>query len=149
MIYTVILNSNLRVAGSTVANAVYNFDWTMLPEGDYTMTWGMCSANTAVSSSDVILVSADLGQSKVFLCSPTAIRAGTTNIIGTMIPNENTVNSFYYGDKNTNGPISMRRPVNNTFEVKLLTTASNPVPWVDSALAPMGTYILNLSFSKI
>lgn len=147
MIYTVILNSNLRCSG-TVANAIYNFDWGIMEEGQYILTWGFCSGNVLVPVGDTIILSADLGQRNVFLCNPVATKAASTLIIGTLIQNE-TGTSFFYGDKNTNGPILLQRPQSNQFNVKLLTVGAIPLEWVDSASQPMGNYILNLSFSKV
>jgi hypothetical protein len=148
MIYTVILNSNLRSSG-TVGNAIYNFDWGIMEEGQYILTWGFCSGNLNASLGDTIFLSADLGQRNVFLCNPTATKAASTLIIGTLIQNETVTNSFFYGDKNVNGPILLQRPQSNQFNVKLLTVGTNPIEWVDSANQPMGNYILNLSFSKV
>lgn len=151
MIYTVILNSALRDPSSTVANAIYNFDWSnALPEGQYVLTWGFCSTNVSVTTADTILLSADLGQSNVFLCNNLTSKAQSSLIIGSALANEVGGPSFYYGDKNTNGPIFLNnRPQNNQFNVRLLTTASVPVGWTDSVGAQMGNYILNLSFDKV
>jgi hypothetical protein len=146
MIYTVILNSNLRSSG-TVGNAVYNFDWGIMEPGEYILTWGFCSGNVVVNIGDTIILSAELSQRNVYLCSPIATRASSTLIIGTLIQNE-TGTSFFYGDKNTNGPILLQRPQNNQFNVKLLTVGAVPIEWVDSAGQPLGNYILNLSFTK-
>ena len=148
MIYTVILNSNLRTSG-TVSNAMYNFDWGIMENGEYILTWGFCSGNVAATTGDTIILSADLGQRNVFLCNPLITRASSTLIIGTLIQNENTTSSFFYGDKNTNGPILLQKPQSNQFNVKLQTVGATPIDWVDSASQPMGNYILNLSFLKV
>lgn len=142
MIYTVILNSNLRTSGS-VGNATYNFDWTNFKEGQYIMSFGFCSGSVNIPTGDTIIVSADLGQSNVFVCSPITTRAQSSQIIGTAIQNETGV-SFYYGDKNTNGPILLNRPTNNQFNVKLQTTDLIPLE-----ITTVANYILNLSFEKV
>jgi hypothetical protein len=98
-----------------------------------------------------IILSADLGQRNVFLflCNPLNTRASSTLIIGTLIQNENSTSSVFYGDKNTSGTILLQKPQSNQFNVKLLTVGANPIDWVDSASQPMGSYILNLSFLKV
>ena len=41
MSYTVVLNSKNRANPTENANdAIYNFDWTALDEGEYKVTWG-------------------------------------------------------------------------------------------------------------
>jgi hypothetical protein len=150
MIYTVILNSYLRLPGTSVANATYNFDWSnAMPEGEYILTWGFCSSNVSATTSDIILVSADLGQSHVFTANPLTVKAHTTNILGTAIPNEVGGQSFYYGDKNTNGPIQLHLPKNNQFSVTLTNTATIPAFWTDSIGRLLDSYILTLSFESI
>jgi hypothetical protein len=143
MIYTVIINSNSRISG-TVANATYTFDWTNLPEGPYVLTWGFCSGNVDIPASNIIILNADLGMKNVFTCNPVYTQAQSSQILGTLIPNETGLSSFFYGDKNGNGPITLNRPQNNDFQVKLLTTDLIPLEFTG-----IGNYILNLSFEKV
>jgi hypothetical protein len=144
MIYNVILNSNLRTSG-TVANAYYNFDWcSSMKEGEYSMTWALTTGNIAnITDSSTILVSAELGQSKSFICSAINTNAQNTNIIGTIIPNSSG-NSFYYGDRNTSGSIILNRPTSNNFNVRLFNCDTIPLD-----ITTIGNYILNLSFEKV
>lgn len=150
MIYTVLLNSYLRNPGTSVANATYNFDWSnAMPEGDYILTWGFCSLNVSASTADIILISADLGQSHTFIANPVSVKAHSSLILGTAIPNEVGGQSFYYGDKNSNGPIQLHLPKNNQFSVTLTNTATVPAFWSDSVGRLLDGYMLTLSFESI
>ena len=151
MIYTVILNSNNRVAGSTVSNATYYFDWTVFSESKYKMTSVFTS--TAVNATNVLtlaMLEVQLGQSKVFKANATQTRATTTNTIGFVIPNATAVSTFYYGDITTLPPVYLyHRPNQNDFYVRLTTNAIIPIDWVDYVGAQMTEYNLILTFESI
>lgn len=145
-IYNVLLNSNNRVVGTTTASATYYFDWSVLEDARYLLTWGFVCSNIDATTPKLGLVSANLGQCNVFLATSVNTRATTTNILGTVIPNEAGV-SFLYGDINTNQPILLNRPQNNEFNVTIRTI--DGLEWTDSVLAPIPEYSLSLNFEKI
>jgi hypothetical protein len=150
MIYTVVLNSYLRLPGTSVNNATYNFDWSnAMPEGNYRLTWSWVSSNVSATSADIILISAELGQSHTFLADPVSVKAQSSLILGTAVANEIGGLSFYYGDRNSNGPMELGLPKNNQFSVKLTNTAAVPVFWTDSVGRLLDSYILTLSFETI
>lgn len=145
--YNVLLNSNNRVVGTTVSTAKYYFDWYVMEEGEYTLSWGFASSGVDTTVNKVGLVSVSLGQSKNYMATSTNIRGMTTNIIGIIVPNENDPSSFCYGDRNINGDIVLMRPTTNEFIVSI--TTMDGLPWVDSALAQMPEYSLSLTFTKL
>lgn len=143
MIYTVILNSNLRTSGS-VGNAMYNFDWaSALEPGEYNMSWAITTGNVTITDGTALLVSAELGQTGAYICSAINTSAQSTNIIGTLISNE-VGSSFFYGDRNSNGSLRLKRPTSNEFSVKLLSCDAVPLE-----ITTVANYVLNLSFDKV
>jgi hypothetical protein len=146
--YNVLINSNNRIAGgTTTSSARYYFDFGALPECDYLLSWGFVSSNVNTSINRLGLLSINLGQCSVYTASSTNIRATTTNYIGTIIPNENDVSSFLYGDSNTNNKIMLKRPNNNEFTVEI--RAIDGSLWVDSVGNAIPEYLLALNFEKI
>jgi hypothetical protein len=146
--YNVLINSNNRVAGGTsTSSANYYFDWGIMQEGEYIMTFGFTSSNVNTTINKIALLSVNLGQSNVYTASSQTIRASTTTVIGGAIPNENDVSSFLYGDKNTNGPIQLYRPTSNEFTVDIRTL--NGALWTDAVGAQIPEYLLSLNFERI
>lgn len=150
MIYTVILNSNLKSSGTT-SNATYTFDWTVFPESKYKMTAVFTStAVNAVNVLDIAMLEVQLGQSTVFKSNPTQTRATTTNCIGFLIPNSTVASTFMYGDITTIPPLYLYcRPNTNDFNVRITTNDAIAADWVDYASFLMTEYNLVLTFETI
>ena len=146
-IYNVLINSNNRVAGGTsTSSANYYFDWGIMEEGMYDLSWGFTCSDVDTTINEIALVSINLGQCNVFTASSTNVRASTTSIIGSIIPNENDTSSFLYGDRNTNGVIRLNRPTNNEFTVEIRTL--DGLLYVDTATLSLPEYLLSLNFQK-
>ena len=147
-IYNILINSRNRViGGATTSSANYYFDWGIMEQGEYNLTWGFTCSNVDTSINQMGIISLNLGQCNVYTASSTNIRASTTSIIGSVIPNENDLSSFLYGDRNTNGIIRLNRPSSNEFTVEIRTLSG--VLWTDSAGNPIPEYLLALNFEKM
>lgn len=149
-IYNVLINSNNRVAGgATTSSANYYFNWGgVMEQGSYLLRWGFTCSNTDTTVNRIGLVSINLGQSSVYTASSTSVRASTSNIIGSIIPNENDLSSFLYGDSNTNNIIHLgNAPSVNDFTVEIRNL--DGTLWTDSAGNPIPEYLLALNFEKI
>jgi hypothetical protein len=152
MIYNVVLNSDLRVAGSPINNAGFYFDWSALPRGKYKVSWvfvsGVCNMSTLYPP--VGMVEINLGQSAVFRADSTNVQASTTNIIGIVTPNALSATAFLYADLTTNPPLSLAgRPNNNAFTVRLIDNSVPPALFLDSAGTVLPEYVLTLSFELV
>lgn len=147
-IYNVLLNSNNRVAGTGTSSCTYYFDWSILPESAYKVSWGFVTGgNVDATVNSILLVEANLSQSSVFVANTTRVRASNSYILGTAITNESG-SSFLYGDRNTNGDIYLtHRPFSNEFEVNLKTLTG--LPWKDNVNAEISEYLLSLTFETI
>ena len=150
MIYTVILNSELKNSGTT-SNASYFFDWSILPESKYKMTAVFTSGFANMGSiADIALLEVQLGQMTVYKANSTQTRATSTNCIGFLLPNETSTSTFMYGDITTIPPLYLNnRPNANDFYVKIMTNDAVPVLWDDFASTQLFDYVLILTFETI
>lgn len=149
-IYNVLINSKNRVPALTSSSSSrYYFNWgSVLPAGQYLLRWGFTCSGVNTTVNKIGLVSINLGQSSVYTASPTNVGASTTNIIGSIIPNENDTSSFLYGDSNTNNVIFLgNAPSVNEFTVTI--TSLDGLLWVDSAGFEIPEYLLALNFELI
>jgi hypothetical protein len=150
MIYSVVLNSNLKASG-TNSNAMYYFDWSILQNSKYKMTAVFSSGLADMTSlADIAMLEVQLGQSTVYSVNATQTRASTTNCIGFLIPNATTTSTFMYGDITTIPPLYLsNRPNTNDFSVKIMTNDLPPVLWDDYAGLQLLDYVLILTFESI
>jgi hypothetical protein len=152
MIYSVVLNSELRSSGS-VSNAEYTFNWGILPESKYKLSSKFISSDVDLTSFNAIpMLYVDLGQTTVCTTNTIQTSAMHTKFIGILQPNiTNSTNCFLFTDSNTNPCIQINdRPRNNNnFYVKIMTNDVIPVPWTDYKNNSLTDYILILTFERI
>jgi hypothetical protein len=149
MIYNVNLNSKNRASG-TVSNATYFFDWSVLPDCSYKVSFNFVSSsiNTSVLST-ISVLEIGLGQSMVYKASSTQTRATSTNNIGFVLAKETSTNTFLYGDNSTIPFIYLNtKPSSNEFKVRLLTNGINPIEWTDSVGSSVAEYVLIISLDS-
>jgi hypothetical protein len=122
--YNVVLHSSKRVAGTSIVNAGYNFNFGNMPEGDYKMSFSLYSSvgTIALLDSTLIVAIKDLG-----IVSPTFSGGVDTNtpsngylgVIASWYAG-NTGN-YLYANYLNNSPIQlMTKPSSNNFSVQLL-----------------------------
>ena len=147
-IYNVAFNSYTGT-GTDTRSLSYNFDWTILEEGQYEVTWSMATsqytfANPAVYSPCYVQV--DLGQQLYPLNSNSKI-IGCCNT-----PNlSNGLTSYYYASNIMNPTMYLsHRPNSNTFTIRLLqnTQANGLAPFYINNAA-IGSYIIFFQFKKL
>lgn len=148
-IYNVLINSKNRVPALTSSsNSKYYFNWGIMEPGSYLLRWGFTCSGVNTTVNKIGLVSINLGQSSVYTASPSNVGASTTNIIGSIIPNENDTSSFLYGDSNTNNIVYLgNAPSVNEFTVTI--TSLDGLLWTDSAGFEIPEYLLALNFERI
>jgi len=153
-IVNVILNSNNKVSG-TNNDAVYQFDWGSVLKNNtpYKMHWcyvGQSNVITAASKIAQVQVNFNMQQ---YLNSSSTLGTPTTLAIGCLRTNyvNGTIN-YLFADDIANPLIYLaNRPVNNTFNVRVLTNDATPILWLDNTAVPVanGNYILTLSFQEM
>lgn len=148
MIYNVVLNSNLKSSG-TVSNAIYYFDWSILPYSKYKVSATFVSSAINATTPNVGILEVQLGQANNFKFNATQTRASTTNAIGILKPNATGASTYMFGDLITIPPLMLnQRPNSNEFYVRITSNAAVPIDWVDYASAQMTDYVLVLSFEE-
>lgn len=151
--YNVIFNSNF--ASGATASSRYYVDWTIMPEGEYKVTFTFTSVATATDLDNSInaCLYLDLGQSNtsVIEASPTnstyALVAQRSQFLGCLRPTEITIMNDYitylYADINTNPPVYLFcRPKNSAVTVDIHTSSVTTT----TNYAPTSAYVLTLSF---
>lgn len=151
MIYNVVINSNQRAAGTSVNDAGYNFDWSVLPQGKYKLTWvfigGPCNMSTLII---LPMLEITLGQASVFRADPTTVRASTTTALGIITPNVISSACYLSADLTTNSPIFLaNKPNNNSFNVRIVTNDTVPVLFLDYNGDALPEYVLTLSLELV
>ena len=140
-IYNIVLNSLNQASGGTNANASYYYDWSVLQQGKYKMTFSYQGGANNISASRFATIGIDLGQSKTFTTSSTSTTALSSRIVGILSPSFLAVASSLVSNISTNSPVYLNAvPTNNTFSVNV----SNPdaSAYTDSAGAVNASYIL-------
>lgn len=154
-IYNFCLNSNFG-GRSPVTSSSFNVDWSIMPEGEYKVSFTFTSAVTAtdllITTNAVIYL--DLGQASTSIIessaalSTNAYRGGflgclrpTSITIGTTAPVDYF--TFLYADTNTNPPVYiLNRPRNSQVSVDIHTSSTSTT----TNYSPIGDYVLTLSF---
>ena len=151
-VYNIVLNAENKVAGGTNASCLYNFDWGILPRGEYKVTFSYQGGANSIHTVRFATLSVDLGQSKNFTTSSTVTITPSTRIIGYLQPYNITAstitNASYLISTYNNTPVYLSNPPSNqTFLVQV----SNPdgTPYTDSLNAVNASYVLILSFELI
>lgn len=152
MIYDIVLNTRDRsnlTAADNMGRSEYFFDWSVIPNSRYKMTFTFISTDVNMqTTNNIAIVSTNLGQTSCYTCSSTATSAKSSNIIGILSPYVVATNSYLYADKNINISIILNRPSSNNFRVDI-NLSDNITVFSDYAGAPIGGYILTLSLEEI
>ena len=118
--------------GTYNAGKTYLFDWSVLPDGKYTVSYTYIGKNNTLDGSKLALVNIQLGSSKEFTTS-TQVIAQTSNFIGNLYP-QAVSGSYVLRTDNLNNPhIKLdSRPYNTSFRVDVFD--SNGYPFIDAAI---------------
>ena len=150
-VYNIVLNSLNKVDGPNTS-CYYHFDWSVLPRGEYKVTFTYQGGPNTISYFYITTLSVDLGQSKNFKSSPDMVIAPSTQVIGQLLtynvrPVETTDTSFLISSPD-NIPIYLNSvPPNNKFLVEILDQWGGR--FYDDLGIPNGDYVLILSLELI
>lgn len=150
-VYNIILNSLNKVSGPNTS-CYYNFDWSVLPRGEYKVTFTYQGGSNTISYFYLTTLSIDLGQSQNFTSSSSRTIAPSTQIIGQLLTYNvrpiTTTNTSFLISSPDNIPIYLNSvPPNNTFLVEILDL--DGASFYDDLGNPNGDYILILSLELI
>jgi hypothetical protein len=144
--YNVVLNSNL--AGGTVNDATFNFDWSVLPDRNYTVHYSYNTANMSIATGKVCLISSDLfATSNTFIAGAQTGRttAQSSNILGVAYPYIYGATSALHADDSTAPPMYINtRPSLNQFTIQIKTADATPIDYPS-----LGAWVLVLHFRPV
>jgi hypothetical protein len=154
-IYNFCLNSNF--GGRTPeTSSTFFVDWSIMPEGEYKVTFTFTSAVTATDLGNTTnaVIYLDLGQASTSIIEPSASLSPNTyrggflgclrqTSFGTGASALFDYATFLYADTVTNPPIYiLSRPRNNSISVDIHTSSTSTF----TNFSPIGSYVLTLSF---
>jgi hypothetical protein len=141
--YTIVLNSNL--ASGTVNQAIFNFDWSILPNRSYTVHHSFNTSNMSITTGKVCTISSNLfSGSNTFIASSqdTRTSANSSNFIGVAYPYIYGAVSALHAEDSTSPPIYIStRPSANQFTISIETADAVPVDYPS-----LGAWVLVLQF---
>ena len=153
-IYNFVLNSNFGT-GAPTASTKFFIDWSILPEGEYKVSFTFTSAITAtdLGSTTNACLYLDVGQGSTSMieASPSDITyaniAQRGSFLGclrqTSFLNATDYVTYLYADLNNNPPVYIfSRPRNNSVSVDIHTSSTSTT----TNFSPIGGYVLTLSF---
>ena len=150
-IYNFCLNSNLG-GNTTITSSTFFVDWSIMPEGEYKVSFTFTSAITATDLGNTTnaVIYLDLGQASSSIIEPSSALSKNTyrgGFLGclrqTSYANATDFVTYLYADTVSNPPIYiLNRPRNNSVSVDINTSATSTT----TNFSPIGAYVLTLSF---
>ena len=149
MIYNIVLNS-ANISGGIIINGIHSFDWNVLPECQYKVTFSFMSGPVnLLNYPSIPLLFVDLGQSTFYSSSINSVTAKTTQLLGCLQPNLVSGNSYLNTNRETNSIVYLlNRPNSSQFSVKILNNITG-ANWADINGNTITNYILTLTLETI
>ena len=152
--YNFVLNSNFGT-GAPTASTKFFVDWSLLPEGEYKVTFTFTSAVTATDLGSTVnaILYLDVGQGSTSMIEATGTNSTFASIgqrgsfLGclrqTSFSNATDFVTYLYADLNNNPPVyKFSRPRNTSVSVDIHTSTTTTT----TNFSPIGGYVLTLSF---
>ena len=149
MIYNIVLNSN-NISSGVPSNGIHYFDWTVLPESQYRITFSFMSGFQSLANMPSIpTLYVDLGQNTVFTSTINSSIAKQTQFLGMLYPNFINANSYLCTTKESTSTVFLSsRPNSNQFNVRILNNITG-ANWLDNNNNLITNYVLNLTFETV
>lgn len=144
----VVFNSLVNATGANHNDLTYQFDWSILDEGEYLVSFTYHGLNDANTGTKLPLVFIDLGVGANVYATSATNNANQSLFLGTLLDgNKNGTNAQYYAEETTNVPIRIKgRPTNQSPRIFLQNI--DGTPFTDSNAGELNDYVLALRFSK-
>jgi len=144
MSFNVVISSSDKIAGSSVTNAEYYFDWNNF-RGDnssYELTFTYCSEPDTQSLGNKVLQISLPDLPQLNFRTSSEIGANTSGIIGIVFPEVHNSKEYYTAKPSDNPPVQVDSlPFQSKFKVDLVSDVTN--------ITAPSSYKLILSFKKI
>ena len=149
MIYNIVLNST-NISSGIAVNGMHCFDWTVLPDCKYKLTFSFMSGpQNLLAYPSIPCLFVDLGQTTYYTNTLNSVNAKTTQFLGTLLPNLVSGNSYFSTNREANTILYLlNRPSNNQFNVRILNNI-NGNNWLDLNGNTITNYILTLTLETI
>lgn len=151
--YLVVFNSRQNAEGTNRNDLTYNFDWTRIPDVDYTLSFTWTGEANVMNGTKNALIYVDLGASTLCFSTSDTNYANRSLFIGCLRTNSHgsgTGNSFtlLVANDTDNGHIHVKgRPHNQTIRVRVLDGSLNP--FTDTDNAELAHYIFGLRLERV
>jgi hypothetical protein len=136
-------SSNNRYSQITNSTTSFNFDWSLVKDCNYNVTFSYMSADTTTTLTQVMCVSTDFGSSNTYLANGTGA-SSKINLLGSLIASKHGANSYYFAEAQTNPAVQLQRPSNNIFTIFLKYGTTN-IAYNDPVAS---AYVLILHFEE-
>ena len=124
-------SSNNYVSQVNGSSTQFYFDWSMVPNGLYKVTFSYMSDDTTTTLSPVMTLHTDFNSADSSYLAGNGTTSTMTQCLGNLFPDKHGANGYYYAKAVDNPPVYMHKPNNNFFNVFLrngLTTTAYSTP---------------------
>jgi hypothetical protein len=131
-----------QINGSTTQ---FNFNWALVKDCKYDLTFSYMSDDTTTTLSPVMTLWTDFNCAENTYLANATTASPNINLLGCLRADKHGANGYYYADENTNPPVRVQRPSNNTFTIFL----RNALTSVAYATPVASQYVLILHFKEV
>lgn len=150
-IYNIVLNSSYGTASPDIRQVNYFYDWNILEQGRYKLTFSFIASQFTTTNTTVCNVFTDLCQTNTFFASnPNSTQYNSLGYqyLGMLRPTFTGTNQYIYSPNNFNGEIYLnQRPQNNLFTIYLLNNDTDKTAYSSGTLP--GNYSLVLTLELL
>jgi len=146
--FVVVMDSRTYyIAGDGQQNRQYYFDWSVIPDGKYELTFSFVSDGTTMTLfTQYCLFSNMISPQNVYQAG-SGIGASTTPFLGYIVPNglstAGGATNVFSAERHTNAPIICNRPMTNIFTIGVFDGLSGTLATVFT------DYVLTLHFKPL
>lgn len=145
----VVFNSLVNATGTNNNDLTYQFDWSILEEGAYEVSFTYHGLNNKKTGDKLPLVYIDLGTNPNVYATSATNYANQTLFLGTLFSSEVVSgDAQYLASHEQNEPIRIKtRPMNQS--PRIFVNNIDGTPFTDSLSAELADYVLTLHLTKI
>ena len=144
--HVVVCDSRFSFAGANDSSRQYYFDWSVIPDGKYEITFSLVS-DTAVNLADQYSLFSNMISPQNVYHASGSVGAQTVAFLGNLhFAAFNTAagtSNFLFADQHTNPPVICNRPMTNLFTIGVFDGMSG------TNNATMPPYVLTLHFRPL
>lgn len=146
---SVVFNSLVNATGTNKNDLTYRFDWSILDEGKYKVSFTYHGLTNKKTGDKLPLVYIDLGASSSAYSTSASNYANQTLFLGTLFASDVVSgDAQYLASHEQNEPITIKtRPINQS--PRIFVQNIDGTPFTDSIGADLADYVLTLHLKKV